>query len=454
MNNAINANAVLLGTVNQYYVSNTIPFEIKTLTLSSQTNSFLNGTYTSTQSPNEGCESYWAFNGLYNQHYNSWTSNSTYNALGVYTGTSITNGIRGEYAQITYPYSLVLTSYTALLLPGFNIRTWAICGSNDGTNWTTLVDHPIFYGDAIVTPINFAVSDIFTGYTSFRFVVKSVSPPPPPFNVSNASLHLLIFMGNVLIPTLPSYSKTIDMNTAISNASDLAVKLGGSNALTGINTLSNTLQIANNNVIHFGYNVAGKEANAGKIGYGTFSSGSTLDIVGAGTGTNRAISIWDNVTVQGTHTTLGVSTVGALKYSYTALPTFTSNSIGYTTTATGATTLLSINMNNNCGGFVNMPIGVWLVSYQINVGYSASGLGGAGYIQHGLGNGTAFAYINNNGYCNMSFGNAATYPIFSGSCIVTLSAVTSIYANVYCNSAMTPYTNLTRSGTLSATRIA
>jgi len=46
------------------------------------------------------------------------------------------------------------------------------------------------------------------------------------------------------------------------------------------------------NAIEFGQGVAGKEPNAGKIGYGTFTPG-TLDIVGAGTsGTDRRIKLW------------------------------------------------------------------------------------------------------------------------------------------------------------------
>src|SRR5688572_16385899 len=43
------------------------------------------------------------------------------------------------------------------------------------------------------------------------------------------------------------------------------------------------------NVIEFGADIAGKEVNAGKIGYNSFGSGA-LEIVGAGTNTtNRAV---------------------------------------------------------------------------------------------------------------------------------------------------------------------
>ena len=46
--------------------------------------------------------------------------------------------------------------------------------------------------------------------------------------------------------------------------------------------------------VEFGAGVAGKEVSAGKIGYQTFGSNNALDIVGAGTlGTNRRITFWN-----------------------------------------------------------------------------------------------------------------------------------------------------------------
>ncbi len=51
------------------------------------------------------------------------------------------------------------------------------------------------------------------------------------------------------------------------------------------------MNIAGNNVLELGSGIAGKESNAGKIGYQTFSN--ALDIVGASTGgTNRRIKMW------------------------------------------------------------------------------------------------------------------------------------------------------------------
>jgi len=61
---------------------------------------------------------------------------------------------------------------------------------------------------------------------------------------------------------------------------------GGGSSLSGTNTFE------------WGTGVSGKETNAGKIGYSTWSTGTNdaLDIVGAGTSTtNRAVRIWDKL---------------------------------------------------------------------------------------------------------------------------------------------------------------
>lgn len=71
---------------------------------------------------------------------------------------------------------------------------------------------------------------------------------------------------------------------------------------------NNTLGIQGANVIEFGQGVAGKEGNAGKVGYGTFTT-NTLDIIGAGT-TTRNIKLWDNVTIADKLTITGLTEFG------------------------------------------------------------------------------------------------------------------------------------------------
>ena len=65
--------------------------------------------------------------------------------------------------------------------------------------------------------------------------------------------------------------------------------------VVGTARISTGIAIGGANVINFGYDVAGKESNAGKMGYQTFTTGA-LDIVGAGT-SNRTVKIWDNLLV-------------------------------------------------------------------------------------------------------------------------------------------------------------
>lgn len=66
------------------------------------------------------------------------------------------------------------------------------------------------------------------------------------------------------------------------------------------------------NVVEFGFGVAGKEGNAGKLGYQAFTSGA-LDIVGAGTAMNsRKIKLWDNVELPGNLTLGGNLCMGSV----------------------------------------------------------------------------------------------------------------------------------------------
>jgi hypothetical protein len=61
--------------------------------------------------------------------------------------------------------------------------------------------------------------------------------------------------------------------------------------------LGSHMNLRGSNVVNFGSDLgSNKEVNAGKIGYGTFDGGATLNIVGAGkTGENRSVRVWENV---------------------------------------------------------------------------------------------------------------------------------------------------------------
>jgi hypothetical protein len=67
----------------------------------------------------------------------------------------------------------------------------------------------------------------------------------------------------------------------------------GTDAPTAKLHVGGSLKIDNFNTLEFGAGIAGKEANAGKIGYGSFTP-DALDILGAGTDfTNRKIKLWN-----------------------------------------------------------------------------------------------------------------------------------------------------------------
>ncbi len=67
---------------------------------------------------------------------------------------------------------------------------------------------------------------------------------------------------------------------------------------SGLHTFSAGQRVSSSQVVEFGWSVAGKQTDAGKIGYQTFST--ALDIVGAGTASGqRAIKLWDNTWIAG-----------------------------------------------------------------------------------------------------------------------------------------------------------
>ena len=73
---------------------------------------------------------------------------------------------------------------------------------------------------------------------------------------------------------------------------------GGTVSWTTVSGAGGGSSLSGTNTFEWGTGVSGKETNAGKIGYSTWSTGTNdaLDIVGAGTSTtNRAVRIWDKL---------------------------------------------------------------------------------------------------------------------------------------------------------------
>jgi hypothetical protein len=83
---------------------------------------------------------------------------------------------------------------------------------------------------------------------------------------------------------------------------------------TGEPTIEGNASISGNGMLEFGGGIFPKEANAGKIGYQSFSP-DALDIIGAGTsGTNRKITFWNEggATFVGPITTTNLSLSGSI----------------------------------------------------------------------------------------------------------------------------------------------
>lgn len=79
----------------------------------------------------------------------------------------------------------------------------------------------------------------------------------------------------------------------------LTVDLAYTFGWTATHTFNAGAKVSGTQVIEFGAGVAGKQTDAGKIGYGTFTAGA-LDIVGAGTGgSNRIVKLWDHTHIVG-----------------------------------------------------------------------------------------------------------------------------------------------------------
>ncbi len=136
-----------------------------------------------TQASNGGYLSY-AFNG--SSSADILQSPSTYNSAGAYTGSvsTVTSGttILGEWMQIQLPYTLYVTTYNVFSAVGYNGSTWAqmfpksfyLCGSNNGTTWTTIDNRSNVTGSTTVGSNIFTAPQYTTGYRYFRLIGQQI----------------------------------------------------------------------------------------------------------------------------------------------------------------------------------------------------------------------------------------------------------------------------------------
>ncbi len=172
--------------------------------------------------------------------------------------------------------------------------------------------HTISGGDAETRPINTSVVWCIKAKSTATSGILNIT------NTANTAINGLSVYGSAI-----GLGGNLNQNTTISQSNfnliynlngngDFEIQDNGASALfvrddanvgIGTNTPTEKLTINGNasipttNTLEFGKTVAGKETNAGKIGYQTFTSGA-LDIIGAGTGSgNRIVKLWDNVIV-------------------------------------------------------------------------------------------------------------------------------------------------------------
>jgi hypothetical protein len=239
---------------------------------------------------------------------------------------------------------------------------------------------------------------------------------PFAFAAKNASALVGADGGTLISSTAPNVltlNGTLNTTAGVSGLTAAQVpSLDASKITTG--TLTRPLSVPGNNVIEMGAGVAGKDVNAGKIGYGTFTPGA-LDIVGAGNNSTRQVRIWaeggasmtGSLAVQGNiSTTTGNITSPKFRVSQPLAPTFGNwDQKAGTLTTGGGTLLISWTVSGytlNSGGVFNPGLyindilyaGTYLVCNSANQIYVAPtrtaivSLGPGSYTIKLAGNGT------------------------------------------------------------------
>ena len=117
--------------------------------------------------------------------YDVWLSHPYYNASGIYAGpaSTVTSGttVTGEWQQCKLPYKLIITTYSVnsnsqggggawnQMFP----KSFYLCGSNDGTTWTT-IDNRSGLTCAANGFNTFTAPTQTVGYTYFRLVGQQI----------------------------------------------------------------------------------------------------------------------------------------------------------------------------------------------------------------------------------------------------------------------------------------
>ncbi len=201
---------------------------------------------------------------------------------------------------------------------------------------------------------------------------------------------IIFFFSITLVIFNVSYSQNVGIGTL--TPSD-KLHVNGVTRTTGINLVGNS-------AIETGFGVAGKETNAGKIGYGLFTL-NTLDIVGAGNGNlERKIRFWAE---GGSAFEGGATFNGNVQIANEILPNGTAGTAGQVLQSNGNGTM-SWNSLSSAGykysksfySFTNDPINFILPTNAKDIKIEVWGAGGGGSLLRGGGSGAYCGIYTNN----------------------------------------------------------
>ena len=132
----------------------------------------MNGIYTTSASTEYSTTTYGVWQCFGNNVSNSWASKPNYSSGIPYSGSASTTivgvgNVLGEWCQILFPYSFILTKWNVTTTTGgASGRVVYLLGSNDGTTWNQLD----YYSTDGSSDTHLATLSNSTSYSYYRYV--------------------------------------------------------------------------------------------------------------------------------------------------------------------------------------------------------------------------------------------------------------------------------------------
>ena len=224
---------------------------------------------------------------------------------GSYIGTSERiAGYKGEWIELQIPDRIFLTQLDVYCRDRrCQPRIAHVFGSNDGIEYDLIHDT----GDlGYLSFANDGNNTIFTRtpdynndepYDRILIIATMISGIIPFINWENIDIYgkTCTFTPKLKIDNTGG----LYANGSVGSSGQVLTSSGGgAMTWTTVSGVGGGSSLSGTNTFEWGTGVSGKESNAGKIGYSTFTSGTNgaLDIVGAGTSSsNRVVRIWDKL---------------------------------------------------------------------------------------------------------------------------------------------------------------